>query len=285
MVMFSTKAELYVVIFTIICFTVVKEMGATLCYECSTKFLTNKKDNKNCPINDYVKNIAVNKCNGICIYRTNTEHPETYFRSCSTLHSLPKDIPDSGCYSYGDNVFCFCNKDNCNGAPIGDKLNQTVEELPFPDKSNENGNFTKQCFSCQSVLGNGQKNENCPADGKLKKLGSIYRENCTGVCLTRTIVQHDGVVARGCSKHIYKFPKLLPEEGCYKYYMDVICFCRKHLCNRMAMGTPKTKKELDYLELEKKNSSAVRKLPVPLFTFIWLHLLIGIILDYHLGQQ
>ncbi|XP_014779735.2 uncharacterized protein LOC106875930 [Octopus bimaculoides] len=285
--MFSIKADLYVVIFTIICFTAVKEMGAVTCYECSTNFLeSNRKANKNCPINGYVRNIAVNNCDGKCIYRTNAQYPGIYFRSCSKIHSLPKDLPDSGCYSYGDDVYCFCNKDNCNGAPIGDKLNQTVEELPFPDKSKDSENFTKQCFSCQSMLGNGQKNENCPGDGKLKTLATIYRENCTeGVCLTRTIVQQKGVVARGCSKHIYKFPKLLPEEGCYKYYMDVICFCRKHLCNRMALGKPKNK-ELDYLELEKlKNASAVHKLPVTLFTFIWLYLLIGIILDYHLRQQ
>ncbi|GAB1597338.1 hypothetical protein Ahia01_000010200 [Argonauta hians] len=252
--------------------------GTLRCYDCPSK-LPDGRNNTNCPVDgESSPTNAINECKGKCIYRSNVRFPGVYYRSCSDIHSLPEYLPNSGCYVYGDDTFCFCSRDLCNGASFEFIYNKTYEELPIKVKTpEERGDAPKQCYVCLSK--DIKENPNCPGYGNLKSLASIYKANCTGVCLTRTLVHPPGVVARSCSDNYYNFPKILPKEGCYRYYSEIICFCKDHLCNFKPLGKPHPTNEIDYLDKEAKKNSSRNSKTKHSANFLTLTLfLIGILL-------
>lgn len=259
--------RLFIAFCSFICSGILLVGAEIQCYQCTSTFLDTNgkpiagKENPNCPVDGTVKSDATYSefCGEKCLMRTSLRNAGVVIRSCSAQIPLPQPLPENGCYSHQGDIHCLCNTNYCNGQAMNELLrNRTLKDLKslaraaseeFEKNNKGNAGDKKdgphQCYICQSSY-QGKMNENCPGDHHINAGPTIYRSNCSGPCYVKTDVRYSGIVFRGCSDIVYSFPKPTPKDGCYKYYVDVWCICRGHLCNTKPLGKAQNK-ELDYM--------------------------------------
>ncbi|XP_041368093.1 uncharacterized protein LOC121382629 [Gigantopelta aegis] len=108
------------------------------CFICQSKF--KNQIQKHCPGDGVIdKNSIIvykDNCTGHCFTRTDDLDSELVYRGCTDLlwrPSLPDPLPEDGCYTYYEEIWCICKTELCNGQPLGKPTADFEAHLPPPD--------------------------------------------------------------------------------------------------------------------------------------------------------